>query len=73
MQGVNLGQGIALLLRHHPLAQPQRAQEGGLQRRIAVDLAPNVADGATEERFELPELTIGPLELFGVGIALVLD
>ena len=25
------------------------------------------------ERFELPELTIGPLELFGVGIALVLD
>ena len=73
VQGVNLGQEVALLLRHHPLAQPQRAPEHILQRRIAFGLALNVADGAAKESLEFPKLAARPLELLGVSIALVLD
>jgi len=41
VQGVELGPGIALLLRHLPVRQSQRAQEGSLQCFIALGLAPD--------------------------------
>ena len=44
-----------------------------VQLRIAGDLAPDVADGAPEIGLELAQRLVGPLELLGVGIALMLD
>ena len=53
--------------------QRQRPGEEVLQGRIARDLAGDVADHPPEHGSEAPQRLVGPLELLGVGIALVLD
>ena len=47
------------------LRQPERAEEGVLQRRFAFGLALNVADGAPQIGLELSQLPPGPLVLLG--------
>jgi hypothetical protein len=57
-----------LILGAHPLRQIEQRAEASFQRRIAINLAADVADDPTESRPQELELAPGALELMSVGI-----
>ena len=75
VQRIDLGSALALLLFEHPPRQRQRTSQGDLTEQVGavVELAGDVADDTAEIGFELPQSSVGALELLGVGIALMLD
>jgi hypothetical protein len=71
VQRIDLPPALMLVLLAHPARQHERTGEEIFQRRLALDLAHNVANDPAEkgsDRFQRP---IGPLELLGVGVALM--
>jgi hypothetical protein len=58
-----------LILAAHPLRQVEQRAEASFQRRIAVNLATDVADDPAKPRPQELELAPGALELMGVSIA----
>ena len=58
-----------LILGAHPLRQIEQRTEASFQRRIAINLAADVADDPAKPRPQELELAPGALELVGVGIA----
>ena len=69
MQRIDLGAALALVLAAHPLRQGKQRGEARFQRRIAVDLAADVADHPAKSGAQELELAPGALELMRVGIA----
>ena len=55
-----------LILGAHPLRQIKQRAEASFQRRIAINLAADVADDAAEPRPQELELAPGALELMSV-------
>src|SRR5947208_14916715 len=70
MQGIDLRPALTLLLLAHAACQQQQPGERRFEPALALDLA---ADVAAEIGAQLPEHPVGALELFGMGIALMLD
>ena len=58
-----------LILGAHPLRQIEQRAEASFQRRIAINLAADVADDPAKSRPQELELAPGALELMSVGIA----
>ena len=58
-----------LILGAHPLRQIEQRTEASFQRRIAINLAADVADDPAKSRPQELELAPGALELMSVGIA----
>src|SRR5882724_6713097 len=58
-----------LILGAHPLRQIKQRGEASFQRRIAINLAADVADDPAKSRPQELELAPGALELMSVGIA----
>src|SRR4051795_7980269 len=73
MQRVELPATLALALILDPASPRERQREHVCEFRSADDLARNVADDAAEHRADAPQGSGGPLELLGVGIALLPD
>ena len=73
MQRVELPATLALALILDPASPRERQREHVCEFRSADDLAGDVADDAPEHRADAPQGSVGPLELLGVGIALVPD
>ena len=64
---------MTLLLFADAPGQQQQLCERRLQRIVVLDLAADVADDAAEIGAQLLQHPVGPLELLGVGIALMLN
>ena len=64
---------LFLPLLQHPAGEVEGLGEDVLQLVLAYNLAGDVADGAAELGPQGAERSVGALELFGVGIALVPD
>lgn len=73
MQAVDLATALALPLLQDRRGLVERPKEDGPQLLVIADLAANVANGAAEIDPERPQRFVGPPELLGVGVALVLD
>src|SRR6185295_13298317 len=74
MQAVDFRPALMTVLLEHPPGQMQQLGEERLQTALlASDLAGDVADSAPEICSERAQRLVGPLELLGVGIALMLD
>jgi len=76
VQGIDFGSLARLRatpLEAHAVRQAQILGEGGLQLRLAVNLAPDVAHDPAEIGLQLLQGLVGAPELMGVGIALLLD
>src|SRR5215207_7850234 len=73
LQRVELPATLALALILDPASPRERQREHVCEFLSADDLASDVADDAAEHRAEAPQGSGGPLELLGVGIALVPD
>src|SRR4029079_9761321 len=74
MQAVDFRPALMTVLLEHPPGQMQQLGEARLQTTLlARDLAGDVADSAPEICSERAQRLVGPLELLGVGIALMLD
>lgn len=73
VQAVDLAAALALALLENGGGLVERPFEERVQPRIAGDLARNVANGPAEIGLEPAQRLVGPLELLGVGIALVAD
>jgi len=69
----DLGAALSALLLAHPSRQAQQPGEFGFLAGIAFDLAGDIADDAAEKGPERAQSAIGALELFGMGVTLVLD
>ena len=66
---IDLGAALMLILGAHPLRQIKQRAEASFQRRIAINLAADVADDPPKPRPQELELAPGAFELVGVGIA----
>jgi len=73
MQGIDLRSALMLPLLAHAPGQRQQLCEPRFEPAIVLDLATDVANDAAEIGAQLLKHPIGALELFGVGIALMLD
>src|SRR5579864_1454706 len=73
VQRIDLLAALVLTLFAHPLGEPERATKDLLYGLLASDLARNVAHHPAEIGPQRPQRFIGPLELLGVGVALVGD
>ena len=62
-----------LALIENPRGQVQRQPEDILQLLVVRNLPANIADGAAKIGSELAQSLARPLELFGMGVALVFD
>ena len=69
VQRIDLGAALAVILEADPDGQSEQVARSVLKRRIAGDLAADVADDPAEPGAQELELAPGPLELMGVGIA----
>src|SRR4051812_32722891 len=70
---VELPATLALALILDPTSPRERQREQVCEFRSADNLASDVADDAAEHRADAPQGSGSPLELLGVGIALVPD
>lgn len=73
VKAVDLAAALALPLLENRRGLVERPAEDRLEFRVADDLAGDVAGYAPEIGLELAQRLAGPLELFGVGVALVND
>jgi hypothetical protein len=73
VQAVDLAGALALLLLQNRPGLVERPLKIRVQLRIAGDLAGDVANGAAEIGVQLARRLAGPLELLGMGIALIHD
>jgi hypothetical protein len=69
VQGVDLASTLLLVLLAHLGGQAEKGDEDGFEFALAVDLAGDIADQATQPGAQKLELPPGPLELMGVGVA----
>src|SRR3712207_4766509 len=73
MQGVDLAAPLSLPLILDAPGQRQGMSEDALQALAARDLARDVPDHPPQDGAQAPQGFVGSLELFGMGIALVLN
>lgn len=73
MQAPDLAAALALTIPEKSGGPVERPFGQRVQGCIAGDLATDVANGPAEIGLEPAQRLVGPLELLGVGIALVLD
>ena len=73
MQRIDLLPPLARALVAHANGQGYLGVEGGVQRRVFSNLAADIADHPAQLGFQGAQRPIGALELFGVGVALMLD
>ncbi len=64
---------LVLALLAHPKGEREQLGEHASQRRVALDLAHDVARGSAEIGAQRPQRPVRPLELLGVGVALMGD
>lgn len=73
MQAVNLAAALALLLLHDGLRLIERPEEDRPELLVTINLVLDVADGPPQIGLELAQRLARPLELFGMGVTLMLD
>ena len=73
MQAVDLAAALALLLLKNHRSLIERPLEDRFQFLVTLNLACDVATGSAQIGLERPQRLAGPLELLGMGIALMPD
>src|SRR5215472_7351756 len=69
VQRIDLGATLPVILKAHPHRQGEQVGKVSLERLVARDLAPDVADHAAQPDAQKFERTPGPLELVGMRVA----
>lgn len=73
VQGIDLPAALASILGVDLAGERERQSEGGFQLRLAPDAPTDVPDDPAQHRADRSERPVGPVELLGVGIALMGD
>ena len=69
VQRIDLVAALAMVLKAYPVRQGKQVGEASRERRVAGDLAADVADHPAEPDAQELQLAAGPLELMGVAVA----
>jgi hypothetical protein len=69
MQRIDFGTALPVILEAHPHRQREQIDEAFLERRVAGDLAADVADHAPQPNAQEPERPPGPFELVCMRVA----
>jgi hypothetical protein len=69
VQRIDFGTALPVILKTHPQREGEQAGKAFLERLIAGDLAPDVADHAAQPNAQELERAPGPLELVRMRVA----